>query len=173
MTEVCRADARVALRESFRCFGLVPRKTDGVASDNGFLFRVRQGDLCSCTMGVSHQRVGRVWTVSIWQTHFCKGFPCCSYVLILWLFENEQELDTQETREPKFERLIPMMLLHKPQGSGSVGRDQLAHRADEFARGHWDSSLRVARQNLFNGSQHRELSKDEERIRRGVVAQSD
>ena len=107
----------------------------------------------------------RVWTVSIWQTDtFCKGFPFCSHVLISsevgfdsvfpWLSENEQEPDRQETREPKFERGN----CSKPQGSGSVGRDQLAHRADEYARGHWDSLLRAARQTLFN------LSEDEERI---------
>ena len=61
-------------------------------------------------------------------------------------------------------------MLPKPQGSGSVGRDQLAHRADEFALGHWDSLLRAAQQICSTGP-NTELSEDEERIRRGVVAQ--
>ena len=52
-----------------------------------------------------------------------------------------------------FGLILMMLLLLKPQGSGSVGLDQLAHRADEFARGRWDRLLRAARQNLFNRSQ--------------------
>ena len=34
----------------------------------------------------------------------------------------------------KLFRTIPLMLLHRPRGSGSVGRDELAKGADDFAR---------------------------------------
>ena len=37
--------------------------------------------------------------------------------------------------------LIPMMLLHQTRGSGSLGRDELATRADVFSRGHWIALL--------------------------------
>ena len=34
-------------------------------------------------------------------------------------------------------RLVPIMLLHSPEGTGAVGRSELSHRAEEFASGHW------------------------------------
>ena len=47
-----------------------------------------------------------------------------------------------EERAWKLFALIPLMLLHRPRGSGSLGRDELAKRADDFARGHWIALLR-------------------------------
>ena len=38
-----------------------------------------------------------------------------------------------------------MMLLHRPRGSLSVGRDELFKRADEFAPGHWMELIMSAR----------------------------
>ena len=77
-----------------------------------------------------------------------------------------------ETRAWKLFGLIPMMLLHRPRGSRSVGRDELCKRADEVARGHWMELIMSAR----NG--HRtpslpgvERTDEGERTRRGVVAQ--
>ena len=61
-------------------FTLSPIRGSDTESMGEVPFHVRQGDLYSCMM--FHLRVGRVWTVWIWQTHFCKGFPCCNHVLI-------------------------------------------------------------------------------------------
>ena len=36
----------------------------------------------------------------------------------------------------------PMMLLHRPRGTGSVGREELARRADDFAHGRFSLLLR-------------------------------
>ena len=44
-----------------------------------------------------------------------------------------------------------------------------SHRQDEFAPRHWDSLLRVARQNLFNKFQHRELTRGENSYRDGYI----
>ena len=139
----------------------------------------RQGDLYSCMMVGFHGlcRFGRHISAKGSHAAVMSSYPPRSASILFFLALRERTRARQagderaEIRAWKLFGLIPMMLLHKPQGSGSVGRDQLAHRADEFARGHWDSLLRAARQNLFNRSQHRELSEDEERIRRGVVAQ--
>ena len=68
-----------------------------------------------------------------------------------------------ETRAWKLFGLIPMMLLHRPRGSGSVGRDELCKRADEFARGHWMELIQSAGV---------ERTDEEERTRRGVVAKN-
>ena len=49
-----------------------------------------------------------------------------------------QAHDTEgEERAWKLFGLIPLMLLHRPRGSGSLGRDELAKRADDFAQGQW------------------------------------
>ena len=42
-----------------------------------------------------------------------------------------------EIRAWKLFALTPIMLLHKPKGVGSVGRIELVHRADMFARESW------------------------------------
>ena len=77
-----------------------------------------------------------------------------------------------ETRAWKLFGLIPMMLLHRPRGSGSVGRDELCKRADEFARGHWMELIQSARNSHRTPSSPGvERTDEEERTRRGVVAQ--
>ena len=48
---------------------------------------------------------------------------------------------TGEERAWKASGLIPMMLLHRPRGTGSVGREELARRADDFAHGRISLSL--------------------------------
>ena len=40
--------------------------------------------------------------------------------------------------------LVPIMLLHRPGHTGSVGRDELFHRADEFVKGRWADLLNDA-----------------------------
>ena len=41
--------------------------------------------------------------------------------------------------------LIPTMLLHKPQGTGKVSRDEFAKRVDDFFQGRWAELLNAAR----------------------------
>ena len=43
--------------------------------------------------------------------------------------------------------LVPILLLSRPAHIGSVGRDELAKRADEFAQGGWGDLLTKAREN--------------------------
>ena len=40
--------------------------------------------------------------------------------------------------------LVPLLLLHRPRGCGVIGRDELALRADRFARGQWFELLQDA-----------------------------
>ena len=49
-----------------------------------------------------------------------------------------------ETRAWKLFGLVPVMLLHRPSGTGSVGRTELAQRVDDFARGLWTDLIRKA-----------------------------
>ena len=37
--------------------------------------------------------------------------------------------------------LVPVMLLHRPRGTGSVGEDELVSRVDDFVRGRWTDLL--------------------------------
>ena len=50
-----------------------------------------------------------------------------------------------ENRAWKLFGLIPRLLLHRPRGTGSVGRDELCFRADQFAAGEWVSLLDTSR----------------------------
>ena len=42
-----------------------------------------------------------------------------------------------EERAWKAFGLVPAMMLHRPRGVGSIGRDELIERADKFSRGQW------------------------------------
>ena len=60
-------------------------------------------------------------------------------------YRARQEQDpAAEERAWKLFGLVPAMLLHRPRGTGSVGRDELAQRADEFASGHFLYLLEMA-----------------------------
>ena len=53
-------------------------------------------------------------------------------------FRDKMVGDAQaETRGWKLFALIPMLLLRRPHGTKAVGREELAHRAQEFSRGRW------------------------------------
>ena len=41
--------------------------------------------------------------------------------------------------------MIPAMLLHRPRGSGSFGRNELVRRTDDFAQGKWQALIESAR----------------------------
>ena len=51
-----------------------------------------------------------------------------------------------ESRAWKLFSLIPLMLLHRPRGTGSLGRDELARRVELFAEGRWVELIERARQ---------------------------
>ena len=67
-----------------------------------------------------------------------------------------------EARAWKLFGLVPMMLLHRPKHTGSVGRDELAQRADDFAR--------AAHQNVQADFPLPRAGDD--KARRGLAAQS-
>ena len=45
-----------------------------------------------------------------------------------------------ELRAWKLFGLVPIVLLHKPKHGRTVGRDELAQRADDFSKGRWATS---------------------------------
>ena len=65
------------------------------------------------------------------------------------------------------------MLLNKPKGGGSVGRDELGFRVDKFSRGEWGTLLKEATDKK-SGPRRGETSQDvaTEQQRRGKAAQS-
>ena len=78
-----------------------------------------------------------------------------------------------EDRVWKAFALVPMMLLNKPKGWGSVGRDELALRVDRFSRGEWLTLLEDARANmpkLRPGENSLDVMAEQQR--RGKAAQS-
>ena len=78
-----------------------------------------------------------------------------------------------ETSAWKFFGLILVMLLHRPVGTGSVGRTELAQRADDFARGLWTDLLRKAcEMSPRSRSTSPPRTVVEEQERRGRAAQS-
>ena len=77
-----------------------------------------------------------------------------------------------ESRAWKLFGLIPLMLLHRPRGTGSLGRDELARRAELFAEGRWVELIERARQcatPIFGTKP--ELDEGQEQQRRGNAAQ--
>ena len=53
-----------------------------------------------------------------------------------------------EARAWKLFAVVPIMLLSRPRGIGRIGRDELALRADQFARGDWRELIDLAVQNV-------------------------
>ena len=78
-----------------------------------------------------------------------------------------------EIRAWKLFALVPIMLLHRPRGTGAVGRSELSHRTEEFARGHWRALIEAALRDSPAQSRARpERSDTEERELRGKAAQA-
>ena len=77
-----------------------------------------------------------------------------------------------EIRAWKLFGVIPMMLLHKPQGVGSVGRSELAQRVNLFQRGSWAQLIHQACAVPRERSTHRDMTEEEEHARRGKAAQN-
>ena len=106
------------VRGSFRCSGFIQRKIDGVASDPGKGSCSASVKEISSTMVVSHQRVGSLDGVDpMLQScpHFLRG-----RLRFCFSAENDKNRRRRESRNSSVEivrRVIPMMLLHTPQGS--------------------------------------------------------
>ena len=75
-----------------------------------------------------------------------------------------------ETQAWKLFGLIPMLLFHRPRHSSIVVRDDLAQRADDFARGLWRELWTAAREHPNHGFWHQ--ADEDEHSRRGAAAQS-
>ena len=54
--------------------------------------------------------------------------------------------DQAELRGWKLFAVIPVVLLHKTHGIGSVGRDEFAHRVEDFTSGRWTQLMAQAKQ---------------------------
>ena len=69
--------------------------------------------------------------------------------------------------------VVPLMLMHRPSGTGAVGRSELCHRADEFARGHWSKLVNDALRNCpYHARLQADRSQLEEQVWRGKAAQA-
>ena len=79
---------------------------------------------------------------------------------------------TSKERAWKAFGLVPVMLLGRPRGCGSIGKDELALRSDKFARGEWLELLDEARTNTQGNRPRVTKSDSEESGRRGRAAQS-
>ena len=63
------------------------------------------------------------------------------------------------------------MLLHRPRGTGSLSRDELARRADLFAEGRWADLIERARQCVTPISGAKPvLDEGQDQKRRGTAA---
>ena len=77
-----------------------------------------------------------------------------------------------ESRAWKLFCLVPIMLLHRPRSSGSVGRDELAKRVTDFERGRWTELLETAARFIPSSHSRHERTEEEEQMRRAQAAQS-
>ena len=75
-----------------------------------------------------------------------------------------------ERRAWKLFALLPLMLLHRPRAVGSLGRDELARRVDEFTQGSWMQLIDSAEQQEHAHSSI--VSSEGEAERRGRAGQS-
>ena len=75
-----------------------------------------------------------------------------------------------ERRAWKLFALLPLMLLHRPKGVGSLGRDELARRVDAFTQGRWKQLIDSDAQQEHAHSST--VSNEGEAERRGRAAQS-
>ena len=104
--------------------------------------------------------------------HFLRGrLRHCFAIALREQCRAKIEGDAAEVRAWKLFGWVPMMLLHRPRHAGSIGRDELAKRADDIAQGHWrglqDSVRTLAAQTQGRRDDHEEA----ERVRRGIQAQ--
>ena len=96
----------------------------------------------------------------------------CSFVALRGRHRAQLARDlVAESRAWKLFGLVPIMLLHRPRHTGSVGRDELCHRADEFVRGRWADLLNDAQDHAVRQPRSSPHGHDD-KARRGAAAQS-
>ena len=186
LSKASASDARVVLLESGYVARIATRTPDG--NDPTFVGSTRenprsavhdpQNPHADSWSSLDMLDLGDVFSQRIHTLqscpHFLRGRLQFSFSFALRERHRAREVGDvlAETRAWKMFGLIPMMLLHRPKGSGSVRIDELRKRADQFTRGHWMELIMRARDG------HRtpplpgvERTDEEERTRRGVVAQ--
>ena len=70
-----------------------------------------------------------------------------------------------ESRAWKLFGLVPIMLLHRPRHTGSVGWDELCHRANEFVRGRWADLLNDAQDHAVHQPRRSPHGHDDKALR--------
>ena len=96
----------------------------------------------------------------------------CFAIALRERYRARQEQDAvAEERAWKLFGLVPAMLLHRPRGTGSGGRDELAQRADEFASGHFRDLLEMASRHAAESRKWGHTQDDDTMERRGRAAQ--
>ena len=75
--------------------------------------------------------------------HFMRGrLRHCFAVALRERYRAKGAQDSRaEKRAWKLFGLVPVMLLHRPRGTRSIGKDELVSRADDFVRGRWINLL--------------------------------
>ena len=82
--------------------------------------------------------------------------------------------ELREIRAWKLFGLVPITLIHRLRGTVAVGRSELAHRAEEFARGHWTALREEALRNTpahSRGRPERSDAEESERPRKGLTSE--
>ena len=137
----------------------------------------------------SHQQGG--WTTLLREVQLAQSLPRCQQVVVptlkkcphfmrgrlrqcfaVALRERCRAKGAQDSRVEERARklfgLVPVMLLHRPRGTGSVGKDELVSRADDFVRGRWTDLLENIRDT--SGQPRPAMGEIQEHERRGCAA---
>ena len=186
IAEACRIDAWVALLEAsyvavvlHMCLQVV---VPGAATNP--TERRRQAD--PTVVGIAIPRAWESLDTIDCQELFLKNIPmlkscprflrgrlreCFSFALRERLRGKIVGDDQAELRGWKLFALIPLMLLHKTRGIGSVGRDELAHRIEDFTRGRWTQLIDQAQQQSNQDLREQpHTTEEEDRKQRGLAA---
>ena len=78
--------------------------------------------------------------------------------------------EANRARAWKLFGLVPMMLLWRPLGAGSVGREDLERRANALSRGQWVELLQAARDNATRRPKARRRQGNDDGAQRGHTA---
>ena len=82
-----------------------------------------------------------------------------------------QDSQTEERAWKLFGLVVPVMLLHRPRGTGSVGKDELLSRSDNFAKSRWSELLNGARETYEQPRSVNKVKNDAQELqRRGRAA---
>ena len=126
LTEGCREDARVALLE---CVFVAITLEDGRQRPREFPPSAKSAGSRVLKTGSHVEELPTLLARAIppWAPHHPSG-----------TMPSKVSGDTiGEERAWKAFGLVPAMMLHRPRGVGSIGRDELIERADKFSRGQW------------------------------------